>query len=203
MADLAQAARSPLSHFPGAAATPSSAAPVSLREISFRGLVNLRLDPENGVVRGAAEAVLGLTLPREPNRCSDGSERSALWLGPDEFLIVTEPGAEATLVTALRQGLSGQRAAITDVSDGRTIIEISGSDACDVLAKGCGLDLHPRVFAPGHCAQSGLAKARIILRQIDASPRFEIFVERSHAEYLWLWLNDAAREYQLVQLAVT
>jgi sarcosine oxidase subunit gamma len=146
---------------------------------------------------------LGLALPREPNRGVDGGGRSALWLGPNEFLIVTEPGAEATLVTALRQGLGGQRAAVTDVSDGRTIIEISGRNARDVLAKGCGLDLHPRVFGPGQCAQSGLAKARILLRQIDASPRFEIFVERSHAEYLWLWLNDAAREYQAAQLAVT
>ncbi len=55
----------------------------------------------------------------------------------------------------------------------------------------------PRVFAPGHCAQSGLAKARILLRQIDATPRFEVFVERSHAEYLWLWLKDAAQEFEV------
>jgi sarcosine oxidase subunit gamma len=195
MADLVQAARSPLGHFPEASAAPNSAAAVALREIPFRGLVNLRLDPADGVVRGAAEAALGLTLPREPNRTVDGAGRSALWLGPDEFLIVTEPGAEAALVQALRQSLSGRRAAVTDVTDGRTIIEISGKSARDVLAKGCGLDLHPRVFAPGHCAQSGLAKARILLRQLDAAPRFEIFVERSHAEYLWLWLRDAAREF--------
>jgi sarcosine oxidase subunit gamma len=195
MADLAQAARSPLSYFPEASIAASPSAPVSLREIPFRGLVNLRLDPENGAARGAAEAALSLALPREPNRAIDGAGRSALWLGPDEFLVVTEPGAEAALVVALRQSLSGHRAAVTDVSDGRTIIEISGSRARDVLAKGCGLDLHPRAFAPGHCAQSGLAKARIILRQINATPRFEIFVERSHAEYLWLWLKDAAQEF--------
>jgi sarcosine oxidase subunit gamma len=197
MADLAQAARSPLSHFPEASAALNPAAAVSLREIPFRGLINLRLDPADSVLRGAAEGALGLALPREPNRTTDGAGdgagRSALWLGPDEFLIVTEPGAEVTLVQALRQSLTGRRAAVTDVTDGRTTIEMSGKSARDVLAKGCGLDLHPRVFAPGHCAQSGLAKARVLLRQLDATPRFEIFVERSHAEYLWLWLSDAAR----------
>jgi sarcosine oxidase subunit gamma len=195
MADLASAARSPLGDFPEAKSAPSASASVSLREIPFRGLVNLRLDPADGVVRGAAEAALGFALPLEPNRVAEGVGRTALWLGPDEFLIVTEPGAEVALVAALRQGLNGHRAAVTDVSDGRTIIEIAGRHARNLLAKGCGLDLHPRVFAPGHCAQSGLAKARVLLRQTDASPRYEIFVERSHAEYLWLWLKDAAREF--------
>jgi sarcosine oxidase, subunit gamma len=195
MVDLAQMARSPLGDFPEAGAALNPALPVALRELPFQGLINLRLDPGNGVVRGAAEGALGLALPREPNRCVDGAGRSALWLGPDEFLIVTEPGRETALVEALRQSLHGNRAAVTDVSDGRTIIEISGRHARDVLAKGCGLDLHDRVFAPGHCAQSGLAKARILIRQIDLAPSYQIFVERSHAEYLWLWLKDAAREY--------
>jgi sarcosine oxidase subunit gamma len=195
MAELKDLARSPLSHLPEAAASPDPAVPVSLRELPFRGLVNLRLDPADDALRGAAEAVLGLALPREPNRAVDGAGRSVLWLGPDEFLIVTAPGAEAALADLLRQAVQGRRAAVTDVTDGRTIIEISGRHARDVLAKGCGLDLHPRVFGPGQCAQSGLAKARIALRQTDAAPTYQIFVERSHAEYLWLWLKDAAREY--------
>lgn len=196
MADPLPVARSPLSHFAKAAVTPAPAASLSLRERPFRGLLDLRLDPAVPAGRNAAQAALGLALPREPNQSIDGEGRSILWLGPDEFLVVTEPGGEAALAEALRQALRDHHAAVTDVSDGRTTIEIAGRHARDVLAKGCGLDLHPRVFSSGKCAQTGLAKARILLRQIDERPSFEIFVERSHAEHLWLWLKDAAREYE-------
>jgi sarcosine oxidase subunit gamma len=194
MAELSALARSPLGHLAGAAPAPGGAAPVALRERPFRGLIDLRLDPGDAAAREAAEAVLGLALP-PPNRFVSHPERSALWLGPDEFLIVTEPGAEAALAAALRHGLAAHHASVTEVSDGRTTIEIAGPAARDLIAKGCGLDLHPRVFGVGHCAQSGLAKARVALRQIDETPTFEILVERSHAEYLWAWLSDARREF--------
>jgi sarcosine oxidase, subunit gamma len=194
MADTMPAARSPLSHFPDAArVAPASA--VSLRETPLRGLVNLRIDPSNATARAAAEAAVGIALPVQPNHAIDGAGRSVLWLGPDEYLVVTEAGSEAGLAESLRQALRDHHAAVTDVSDGRTTIEIAGRHARDVIAKGCGLDLHPRVFGPGRCAQTGLAKARVILRQTDPAPVFEIFVERSHAEYLWLWLKDATREF--------
>ncbi len=65
----------------------------------------------------------------------------------------------------------------------------------ELLAKGCPLDLHPRVFDVGQCAQSHLAKAPILIRQLDREPAFEIVVRRSFADYLWVWLEDAAAEY--------
>jgi sarcosine oxidase subunit gamma len=195
MADTMPAARSPLSHFPDAATAPPATAPVSLREKPLRGLINLRLDPSDVAARATVEAALGIALPVQPNHAVDGVGRGVLWLGPDEYLVITEAGGEAGLAATLRQALREHHAAATDVSDGRTTIEIAGRHARDVIAKGCGLDLHPRVFGPGRCAQTGLAKARVILRQIDPAPIFEIFVERSHAEYLWLWLKDAALEF--------
>jgi sarcosine oxidase subunit gamma len=196
MADQTPPALSPLSRFPEAAGTPpGTPAPVTLREHPFRGLVNLRLDPADTAVLRAAEAVLGLALPLQPNRCAEGAGRSVLWLGPDEFLVMCEAGGETALADGLSHALSGRHAAVTDISDGRAVIEIGGARARDLLAKGCGLDLHPRVFGPGQCAQSGFAKARIIIRQRDPAPVFEIVVERSHAEYLWLWLQDATREF--------
>ena len=72
---------------------------------------------------------------------------------------------------------------------------MSGPSARDVLAKGCPLDLHPAVFGPGDCAQTLLAKANVTLRCVDDSPRFELIVRRSFAEYAALWLHDAAMEY--------
>jgi sarcosine oxidase subunit gamma len=70
-----------------------------------------------------------------------------------------------------------------------------GPGAREVLAKGCTLDLHPDEFKPGACAQSGLAKASVLLAMIDERPSFEIKVRRSFAEYVLLWLNYSGREF--------
>lgn len=169
---------------------------VALAERRFPGMLDLRFDPANDGARQAAEAALGLALPAQPNRCSARGGHAALWLAPGEFLVVTEPGEESALAAALAGALDPHPAAVTDVSDARAVIELAGPRARDLLAKGCPLDLHPRVFAPGHCAQSRLAKALIILWQLDDEPRFRLLVERSLAEYLWFWLEDAAAEFR-------
>jgi sarcosine oxidase subunit gamma len=69
------------------------------------------------------------------------------------------------------------------------------------MMKGCSLDLHPREFGPGRCAQSTLAKAQIILHQLDDGPTYDLYVARSFAEYLWAWLEDASLEYGMAVVA--
>ena len=54
------------------------------------------------------------------------------------------------------------------------------------------LDLHPRAFAPGRCARASLAKTVVLIHQTDDQPTFDLYVDRSYAEYLWQWLEDAA-----------
>jgi sarcosine oxidase, subunit gamma len=189
MAERPQA-RSPLAHLAALSHDPA----VAMRELPFHGLIGLRLDSRDKGARGAVESALVATLP-EANRCVACNVGCVLWLGPDEFLIVTEPGGEAAVTATLSAALRGRRGAVVDISDSRTTIALSGHHARDVLAKGSGLDLHPRSFAPGHCAQSFLAKVRIALRQIDEMPVYHIIVERSVAEYLFHWLTDAAAEF--------
>jgi sarcosine oxidase subunit gamma len=189
MADIA-IARSPLGHL----AAPASGTALALHEKPFHGMVALRLDLRDTDGRSAVETVLRAALP-EANRTIACAGGSALWLGPDEFLIVTEPGGETALMADLSAALRGRRGAAVDISDSRTIIALSGKRARDLLAKGSGLDLHPRTFAPGQSAQSFLAKVKIALHQLDDGPSYHIIVERSVAEYLFLWLADAAREF--------
>jgi sarcosine oxidase subunit gamma len=192
-------ARSPLGHF--TAITHADDA-LSMRELPFRGVIDLRLDQRDKGARDAAELALVVALP-EAGRCVVGATGSVLWLGPDEFLVVTEPEREITVLASLLGALRGRRAAVIDISDSRTIIALSGVHARDVLAKGCGIDLHPRSLALGHCAQSFLAKARIALYQLDDAPTYHILVERSLAEYLWLWLADAAEEFRGTSFTTT
>ena len=105
----------------------------------------------------------------------------------------------AGLLASLREALAGVHAAITDVTDGRVAFRVAGPSARDVLAKGCPLDLHPRAFPPGRCAQSLLAKASVLIHLVDDDPErgpsFDVYVARSFAQYLWTWLEDAGREY--------
>jgi sarcosine oxidase, subunit gamma len=157
--------------------------------------INLRGDAADPSFLQAAEKAVGFALPIEPNTTSTNGELTALWLGPSEWLLVGAPSREATVIGRLRAGLVGLHAAITDVGEARTIILVAGPRARDLLAKGTPLDLHPRVFAMGRCAQTALAKANVILRQVDDRPTFEVYILKSFADYLFTWLERAGAEY--------
>jgi sarcosine oxidase subunit gamma len=103
----------------------------------------------------------------------------ALWLGPDEWLVLG--GRESDFADAN---------AAVDVSANRVCLELAGSGAAGVLARGCALDLHPSVFPPGRCAQTLVARAQVILWRVDAET-FRLLVRPSFADHLRAWLRDA------------
>ena len=135
--------------------------------------------------------VLGAALPTVPNRCTFAHDRTAVWLGPDEWLVITPPDEETDLAPALLEVC----AAVTVTSDQSTVIRVHGPDARHVLSKGCAIDLHPRVFGTGHAAQSHIARVHATLWQINDDPAYEILVGCSFAPYLWAWLQDAGHEH--------
>ena len=163
--------------------------------------INLRGSLENlEFVRGATN-LLGQELPVIANTMTLGKLR-IYWLGPNEWLILTSVDGSPKLVTQLREALQRQHASVTELSGGQVTMRINGPHVRDVLAKGSTLDFHPAEFEVGACAQSGLAKANILIGLIDEEPVFEIVVGRSFAEYLVLWLEHAATEYN-VEFSVT
>jgi sarcosine oxidase, subunit gamma len=171
-------------------------ADVMMSERPFLGHINLRGDPSDAGFVDAVWGALGCGVPRLPNTFVDGGSTRVLWLGPDEWLIVTEEAQEAVLAANLRDSLGGRFCAVTEIGSGQTVITVAGGRARDVIAQGCSLDLHPRVFEAGRCAQTRLAKAGIVIAQTDAMPTFELIVRRSFADYLWSWLTDAAAEFE-------
>ena len=199
--------QSPLAHLglDGRAQAARGDAGIAMGEQPFRGIANLRVQPDDSEAMAAIEAVLGFALPVEPNTTAASDTALALWLGPDEWWVVTpgpDPECGPEMAAKLRTALANRRGAVTDVSDSRTCVRIDGPRARDLLRKGTPLDLHSRVFAAGHCAQSLVAKTGVVLHLVadDGSPEgptFELYVLRSFAEYLWMWLEDAAREYGL------
>jgi sarcosine oxidase, subunit gamma len=172
---------------------------VRLGERLGLGKIDLRGDPHDRAFMAAVGRVLDLLLPGEPCTSAAREQIAALWLGPDQWLLTCPAADAARLVGAMREALRDVHAAITDVTDGRVTFRLAGPSAQGVLAKGCPLDLHPRAFPPGSCAQSLLAKAAVLIHLVDdvspAGPTFDVYVPRSFAAYLWIWLEDAGREY--------
>jgi sarcosine oxidase, subunit gamma len=173
---------------------------VILAEMPMTGQIGLRLDATDQKILQAAEKAIGFALPVTPNTATTKGKKAALWLGPDEWLLTTTAEQAGKLAGALTKALQGHHAAIFDVSDSRITISLSGENARDVLKKGCGLDLHPKSFTTGQCAQSTLALAHVLIHQVSETKKtkaatYQLFIHRSFAEYTWAWLEDAAGEY--------
>lgn len=176
------ARRSPLAHLADTLAAASSDA-VSLREAPFLAQVDVRAGEPSAL------------LPAEANTVREARGRRALWLGPDEWLVVGAAGEERAIEAELRGALGDGLAALVDVSANRTALELSGPRARDVLMKGCALDLHPRALGPGRCAQTAIARTQVILEQLSAEPAYRLHVRPSFAQHLALWLLDAMEEF--------
>jgi sarcosine oxidase, subunit gamma len=146
----------------------------------------------NDAVRSAAGAVVGVALPAEPCRAAQSGARAALWLGPDEWLLL----APVTDLTSLSRALSGALSALphslVDVSQRQTALEVSGQHAVPLLAAGCPLDLDAAAFPVGMCTRTVFAKAEVVLWR-TAPAAFRIEVWRSFAAYVSQYLAEAAR----------
>jgi sarcosine oxidase subunit gamma len=165
---------------------------LKLERISDRGYLNLRGDAQNARFASAVENVAGIALPDLPNTTA-GEDPKVFWLGPNEWLLVGAAGAVVGYSTALEKALQREFAAINDLSGGLVCYRLSGNRACDLLAGGCTLDLHAPVMDSGKCAQSGLAKASVLLSGSAQGNGYDIIVRRSFSDYLWQWLVHAGR----------
>lgn len=159
--------------------------------------INLRGDATDAKFCKAVEGALGQPLPLEPNTTTRGAH-CVYWLGPDEWLISTGRGKREQVLVRLADSLSGLHVAVNDVTGGNVVLQLKGAQTRNLLAKGCTLDLHPSEFAVGSCAQSGLAKANVLLGLADDAPTFDVIVRRSFADYTVKWLQHAGREYGIV-----
>ncbi|HCX88892.1 MAG TPA: sarcosine oxidase subunit gamma, partial [Gammaproteobacteria bacterium] len=138
---------------------------------------------------------IGISLPVDPNTCASKDNWGACWLAPDEWLLIGPKDQDST--RDLGQRLVPLHHALTEVSGGQTVFRVGGDGWRDVLASACPLDLHPRAFRAGACAQTVIAHANVVLIYAGDDPRGEaldIVVRRSFADHLARWLMDAAAE---------
>jgi sarcosine oxidase, subunit gamma len=163
-------------------------------ELPFVTQVNLRANPGDvdTLVRiGAALGVLPTTTPNTFSSSPDG-QRHAVWLGPNEWLIVGAPGTATTIEVVLRDiSASDGAVSFVDVSASRTTLSISGIEACAALERNCLIDLHPSRFVAGSCAQTIFARVNVILLKMSDEPEYRLLVRSSLAAHLASWFADA------------
>ncbi len=158
----------------------------------FVAMVDVRL----GTVGAEASAALGVDLPTAPNTWVPAGTGRAVWLGPDEWLLSSTTETPEELEARVRAAALELGGSATDVSAQRIGLRLTGARVRDVLAKGCSIDLHPRVFGRGSSAQTVLGQAGVVLLALsDAGDDYAVLVRSSFAGYLADWLLDAALEF--------
>jgi sarcosine oxidase subunit gamma len=167
-----------------------------IEEKPFLGYINLRGRADDTRFLAGVLKVLGCEPPTAANTVVESGEYRIYWLGPDEWLVVTPAGMQVQLKAELLSALRKAFCAVVDNSSGLTMIHITGENAGALLATDCPLDLHPREFRPGQCAQTRLAKAGMTLSPLPDGSGFEVIIRRSFADYLLLWLQDAAIAFE-------
>lgn len=142
----------------------------------------------------AVEPALGFALPTGVCRAETAGERAALWLGPDEWLVLAPAGEQETLEAGLAAALAGHVHALVDVSHRNVGLVVSGPKAAVVLNHGCPLDLSLAAFPQGMCTRTVLGKAEIVLWRTGADT-FRLECWRSFHGYVAGFLKEAALEF--------
>lgn len=173
---------------------PAGPAGVTATLLDGFGLATLIAAPGGAAALSqTVDARLGIALPSTPKIVS-GASHDAVWSGPDQWLLraATRQG-----FAALLEALPAQ-ATVSDQSDARAAVRLSGPHVRDMLAKGVMLDLHPAAFAVGAVALTSIAHIGVHLWRLADEPEgsvFEIMVARSMAGSFWSWLAASASEF--------
>jgi sarcosine oxidase subunit gamma len=158
-----------------------------LRPPATRFILQCGREARNVAARG-----FGLAMPETACRAESSSGRAALWLGPDERLLLAPEGLEDALGRALESVLDGLPHSLVDVSHRQVALAVAGPAARDVLACGCPLDLDDAAFPVGMCTRTVMGRAEVVLWRSSAE-EYHLETGRSFAGYVLEWLKEAER----------
>jgi sarcosine oxidase, subunit gamma len=143
--------------------------------------------------RAAAGAAFGVVLPAMACRSAREQSRAALWLGPDEHLLLAPVTDGSQLGHALERALATLPHSLVDVSHRQAALEVCGRHAARLLSAGCPLSLDGDAFPAGTCSRTMLGKADIVLWRTDLET-FQLEVWRSFVSYVSCFLTEAAHD---------
>ena len=143
--------------------------------------------PEASVA--ALSKALGLTLPKKPKTSASKGGRTALWLGPDEWLVIDEAGNDPLPDCA---GVAALHSAV-GISHRNVAISVSGPAAAVTVNAGCPQDLSLDAFPVGAASRTILGKSEIVLLR-TAADSFRVECWRSFSDYVFTFLSEGSRD---------
>ena len=183
---MADAASKTVARFPVLAGREFGAKDVRLAVLPPAHRISLRAP---AVSVAALSKALGVKLPTAPKSSASKGTRSALWLGPDEWLVIDEgdsdPLADCAGVKALHSAAG--------ISHRNVAIAVTGPAAAAAVNAGCPQDLSLAAFPVGACSRTILGKAEIVLLR-TTEDTFRVECWRSFADYVFGFLVEAARD---------
>lgn len=171
---------------PALAGQSLSAAGVTLAVLPQAERISLRA-PEASIA--ALSKALGVVLPQRPKTSAAKAGRTALWLGPDEWLVIDESGkdplADCASISVLHSAVG--------ISHRNVAISVTGPAAAATINAGCPQDLSLDVFPVGAASRTILGKVEIVLLR-TAADAFRVECWRSFSDYVFTFLSEAARD---------
>jgi len=153
----------------------------------------------DAAAQAAAAPVWGTGFSTHACRADVNGSRAALWLGPDEYLLIDTAAPEATTpgtttLEALELALGDIPHALVDVSHRHLALQLIGPHVTTILNGACPLDLDLSAFPVGMCTRTMFAKADIVLWRTAPSV-FHVDVWRSFAGYVTGLMSEIASEF--------
>ena len=132
-----------------------------------------------------------LNLSSKPLSIESNENTRILWNGPRNWLVIT---TEKEVFLEIDKKFEEKDFAITDISHSKSIIELEGNDAKEVLKKGCPFNFNE--FHKNNCLNSTYNGMSIIVDMINDNPdTFRIFALRSFGESLYHSITDSSLEF--------
>ena len=164
----------------------------NIQELAFTNKINLRINTKNTDYMKICGQILNAILPTKPNTYTKNGNLKIIWLSPDEWLITNE---DDNLFSKLKNEIGDLEASVTDVSENRTIVRLSGEKIYKLLSKFLVLDLEKSLPRESTCAQTLFAKVPILLlrnHNKNQVPEIDIFLNNSHANYVYNLIIDGS-----------
>ena len=164
----------------------------NIQELAFINKINLRINTKNTDYMKICGKILNAILPTKPNTFTKNGNLKIIWLSPDEWLITND---DDNLFLKLRNEIGDLEASVTDVSENRTIVRLSGEKIYTLLSKFLVLDLEKSLPSESTCAQTLFAKVPILLlrnHNENQVPEIDIFLNNSHANYVYNLIIDGS-----------
>ena len=162
---------------------------LQISEVKNLAIIQIVQYKRSKIQLGAIQ-IEGLGFPIENSKVESNKETRILWSAPRTWFIISK---KENIINNIKEKCTDENFAITDISHSRTVIQIKGLQAREILKKGCPLNINE--FKTNNCAGTVFHGISIVVDLIDNNPdTFNLLTLRSFGESFYHHITDAALE---------